>query len=225
MGQRTYLDAEQVIDRYREMWHEALDEENAKQGVVWGELEERATFELGRAAIAIAFERLVPKLGYPVAVQRKLEFKFADDLDWSIVCYLDLETSTADLEQEVHRVVDYKVKGAQVSNWQADRDPQAGLYLAARWLTGWPAQELCFAQILKPGRQRKQLGVALTRTTRGVGQMRSSLARIAQAASQINALYDRFGPDRPWGFADPTGWKCSARYCDAWGRCPGGGGL
>ncbi len=53
----------------------------------------------------------------------------------------------------------------------------------------------------------------------------ASLARTAQAASQITALYDRFGPDRPWGFADPSAWKCSARFCDAWGRCPGGGGL
>ena len=150
-------------------------------------------------------------------VQRKLEFTLAAELEWTVVCYLDLETVCGDHLTEVHRVVDYKVKSAAIGTWQADRDPQAGLYLAARWLTDWPAQELCFAQILKPGRQRKQLGVALTSTTRGVGQMRSSLARIAQAASQITALYDRFGADRPWGFADPSAWKCNARYCDAWG--------
>jgi hypothetical protein len=66
LGQRTYLDAEQVIDHYREMWREALDEEDEKQGVVWGELDERAAFELGRHAIALAFEQLVPKLGAPL---------------------------------------------------------------------------------------------------------------------------------------------------------------
>ncbi len=27
------------------------------------------------------------------------------------------------------------------------------------------------------------------------------------------------------GFADPSGWKCSARYCEAWRSCPGGAGL
>jgi hypothetical protein len=62
-------------------------------------------------------------------------------------------------------------------------------------------------------------------TRRTVGQLRATLARIAQAASQIHALYERFGPDEPWGFADPSGWKCSPRYCAHYARCPGGGGL
>src|SRR5204863_397469 len=52
-----------------------------------------------------------------------------------------------------------------------------------------------------------------------------ALVRIAQVASQIAALYERYGPDEPWGFADPSGWKCSPRYCGHYGRCPGGGGL
>ena len=56
-------------------------------------------------------------------------------------------------------------------------------------------------------------------------QLRGTLARIAQAASQIAALYERFGPDEPWGFADPIGWKCAPRYCRHHARCPGGAGL
>ncbi len=142
----------------------------------------------------------MPKLGQPVAVQRQLEFKLADGIDWTILCYLDLETTRFTLPAaESHRVIDYKVKGSAISKWKADRDPQAGLYLAGRWLGGWPAQEFCFAQLLKPGKQRKQLAAALTTTTRTVGQMRSSLARIAQAASQIVGYYERYGPDRSWG--------------------------
>jgi hypothetical protein len=47
----------------------------------------------------------------------------------------------------------------------------------------------------------------------------------ARRTAQIVACYERFGPDEPWGFADPGGWKCSARYCGAWGSCPGGAGL
>ncbi len=115
LGQREHLDVEQITDRYRDCWREALDEEDAKQGVRWGELEERGAFELGRAAIALAFEQLVPKLGYPVAVLRKLEFKLADEIDWSVVCYLRLETSTGSLTDDVHRVVDYRVKSAAIS--------------------------------------------------------------------------------------------------------------
>jgi hypothetical protein len=39
------------------------------------------------------------------------------------------------------------------------------------------------------------------------------------------ACHERFGPDEPWGFADPTGWKCSARYRTHNRVCPGGHGL
>jgi hypothetical protein len=51
-----------------------------------------------------------------------------------------------------------------------------------------------------------------------------------EATKQVKRLrtlrrYERFWPDGPWGFADPGGWKCSERYCEAWGTCPGGRGL
>jgi hypothetical protein len=66
---------------------------------------------------------------------------------------------------------------------------------------------------------------SLVTTSRTTGQLRGILARIAQAASQICALHERFGPEAPWGFGDPSGWKCSARYCSHHARCPGGAGL
>jgi len=69
------------------------------------------------------------------------------------------------------------------------------------------------------------MSASLVTTHRSRARLRGALVRIAQAASQIVACYERFGPDRPWGFADPTGWKCSPRYCEAWHGCPGGGGL
>ncbi len=62
-------------------------------------------------------------------------------------------------------------------------------------------------------------------TSRTVEQLRGALARIALVAAQIAACHERFGPDRPWGFADPSSWKCSRRHCEAWHSCPGGGGL
>ena len=54
--------------------------------------------------------------------------------------------------------------------------------------------------------------------------MRGVLARIAVVASQIAACHERYGPDQPWGFADPTSWKCSPRYCAHWAS-PGRRGL
>jgi hypothetical protein len=125
----------------------------------------------------------------------------------------------------VAEVVDYKVKSSPITQAKADVDPQAGLYLAGRWLEGEPARAFRFAQIAKPGSRRKHMSSTLITTTRTLGQQRATLARIAQAASQIHALYERYGPDEPWGFADPTGWKCGPRYCSAWHACPGGAGL
>jgi hypothetical protein len=113
-------------------------------------------------------------------------------------------------------VVDFKVKNSPISQDRADSDSQAGLYLAGRWLEEYPASELCFAQIAKPGKRRKQMSASLVRTTRSPGQLRGVLARLALAASQITACYERYGPDQPWGFADPTSWKCSPRYCSHW---------
>jgi hypothetical protein len=49
------------------------------------------------------------------------------------------------------------------------------------------------------------MSASFVTTARTDGQLRGALARIAQAASQIHAYYERFGPERPWGFAHPTG--------------------
>jgi len=67
---------------------------------------------------------------------------------------------------------------------------------------------------------------SLVTTARSTDQLRASLARVAQAASQMAAYHERVGSDQPWGLADPTSWKCSARYCDHFARaCPGGAWL
>jgi hypothetical protein len=112
-----------------------------------------------------------------------------------------------------------------LSQDKADHDFQPAVYLAGRWLERDPAAQFCFAQIAKPGPRRKEIGASIVTTSRSIGQLRGALARIAQVARQIVACYERFGPEDPWGFADPAGWKCSVRYCEAWGRCPGGAGL
>jgi hypothetical protein len=116
------LDVDQVKDAYRDGWRTDAEAEHARLGIAWeDELPAGGAFNIGLQAIELTSERLVPQLGEPVAVQRKVEYTVAPGLDWSVLCYLDLE--------------------------------------------------------------------------------------------------------EPWGFADPGGWKCTARYCEAWGRCPGGAGL
>jgi hypothetical protein len=218
------LTLDQVKDLYRELWHQRLAE-----GLVDfdHELTEPGAFQLGLDALELTFSELVPRLGTPVAAQRKLEFALAPGLvEWTVQCYLDLETERIDdTGTTIPTVVDYKVKNSVHTQARADHDPQAGLYLAGRWLTGQPAREFCFAQIAKPGRRRKQMSTSLVTTRRTAGELRGTIARIAQAARQIAALYERLGPDEPWGFADPISWKCAPAYCRHHARCPGGAGL
>lgn len=213
----------QVLDIYRERWRAELEIQSEQHGVEWDEeLTERAAFELGRQAVELALAELVPHLGDPIDVQRRLEFSIAPGLEWTVLCYLDLETLAADGRPTV---VDFKVKGSLIGQEQADRDVQAGLYLAGRWLEAHPAAGLLFAQIAKQGKRRKQMSSAIVSTTRTAGELRGALARVALAASQIAASYERLGPDQPWGFADPSGWKCSQHWCPHWASCPGGRGL
>jgi PD-(D/E)XK nuclease superfamily protein len=223
------LTHDQLHDAYRDHWTRELAAETAKRGVRWDdELDEPRAFTIGLEAISLTLAELVPMIGRPVAVQRELEYTLAPDLEWTIQGFLDLETLRETTEpggEPVPAIVDYKVKTTLHSQAKADSDPQAGLYLAGRWLTGQPAQQFCFAQIGKPGSRRKTMTSAFVITRRSIGQLRTTLARIAQAASQIAALYERYGPDEPWGFADPSGWKCSPRYCGHYARCLGGGAL
>jgi hypothetical protein len=226
-GERLTLD--QLQDAYRDHWTHKLADEQSKRGVNWDhELDEAAAFTMGLQALALTMRELLPVLGRPIAVQRELDYTFAPGLEWTIQGFLDLETLRPSDEpggDVVPAIVDYKVKSTLHSQAKADHDPQAGLYLAGRWLAGEPAEHFCFAQIGKPGKKRKTMSTAFVITRRSTRELRATLVRIAQAASQIHALYERFGPDEPWGFADPAGWKCSQRYCGHWGRCPGGGGL
>src|SRR4051794_3412231 len=226
LERRQTITLEQMRDAFRDLWFEQLEREEAERGVRWApELDEQTAFAIGLDAIAITHAELVPALGEPVAVQRTLEFALAPGLEWTVTGVLDLETLRERDGQTVPAVIDYKVKSTPLNQDKADRDAQAGLYLAGRWLAGDPAREFGFAQIHRPGARRKQIACSLVTTTRSAGQLRGVLARIGQAAGQMRALYERFGPDAPWGFADPAGWKCSPRYCTHHARCPGGAGL
>jgi hypothetical protein len=223
-GERLSVD--QLKDAFWDGWKAAAEAEREQLGIAWEtDLREDRAFKLGLDAVELTFSELIPHLGEPVAVQRRVEYTLAPGLEWSVVCYLDLETRRSDAGALLSAVADYKVKTTPLSQHKADHDFQPAVYLAGRWLEGDPAAQFCFAQIAKPGPRRKQIGASIVTTSRSTGQLRGALVRIAQVARQIVTNYERFGPDEPWGFADPGGWKCSERYCEAWGSCPGGAGL
>jgi PD-(D/E)XK nuclease superfamily len=223
-GERLSVD--QVKDAFWDGWKAAAEAEGEQLGIAWEtDLREDSAFKLGLDAVELTFSELIPQLGEPVAVQRKVEYTIAPGLEWSVLCYLDLETRRPDAGEIVPAVVDYKVKTTPLTQYKADHDFQPAVYLAGRWLEGDPATQFCFAQIAKPGPRRKEIGASIVTTRKSTGQLRGALVRIAHAARQIVACYERFGPDEPWGFADPTGWKCSPRYCEAWASCPGGAGV
>jgi PD-(D/E)XK nuclease superfamily len=208
-------------------WKRQLEAENDKLGVACDERLDRPTaLKLGVRALALASEQLVPRLGEPVAVQRRVELRLGE-VEWTVEGYLDLETRRHEpgSEEPVEEVVDYKVKaGSAITEAAAARNPQASLYLAARWLEGRPAR-FQFAQTLIPGAQRKTMTTSLIPAERTTGELRATLARIALTAAQIATAYERFGADGPWQWADPSSWKCSPRYCEHWRGCPGGAGL
>jgi hypothetical protein len=88
-GDRLAVD--QVLDLYREQWAVELEAEQGERGVDWEEeLSEPSAFEVGRQAIELAMAELIPHLGDPVDVQRRLEYSIAPE--WTVLCYLDLET-------------------------------------------------------------------------------------------------------------------------------------
>jgi hypothetical protein len=157
--------------------------------------------------------------------------------DEMLRCPVTLLTDRRETRQ-ITGIVDYKVKNQSISAHRADRDLQATLYLAERWLHGAPVGDFRFAQIAKPGTRRQSMTTALIPTTRTPEQMRSVFMRFAMVASQITAAYNQLGPDRPWGFAEPGFWKCEpdhhasgngapvrGRFCVHWPSCPMGRGL
>src|SRR5207248_2453404 len=72
-GERLTLD--QVKDAYWDGWKAATEGEREHLGVAWeADLREETAFKLGLDAIDLSFAELIPQLGEPVAVQRRVEF-------------------------------------------------------------------------------------------------------------------------------------------------------
>src|SRR4051795_7262184 len=70
-GERLTLD--QLHDAYRDHWTRELAAEQAERGVHWdAELDETGAFTMGLQALALSLRELIPLLGRPGDVQRRL---------------------------------------------------------------------------------------------------------------------------------------------------------
>ena len=106
-GERLSLD--QVKDAFWDGWKAAAETEREQLGIAWEEeLREDRAVTLGLDVLDLTFAQLIPRLGEPVAVQRKLEFSIHPAADWTVLCYLDLETIRPESDAPVATVVDYK---------------------------------------------------------------------------------------------------------------------
>ena len=148
------LSLDQVKDAFWDGWKAAAEAEREQLGIAWEtDLREDSAFKLGLDAVELSFSELIPHLGEPVAVQRKVEYTLAPGLEWSVLCYLDLETRRPDTGALVPAVVDYKVKTTPLSQYKADRDFQPAVYLAGRWLEGAPVFRIVlYGTMAYPGR-------------------------------------------------------------------------
>jgi hypothetical protein len=124
-------------------WKQQLAAENDKLGVTWDErLDRHSALKLGVKALVIAFEQLVPQLGEPIAVQRRVECRLGP-VEWTVEGYLDLETRRPMLgtEEPAEEIIDYKVKaGSAITETTAARNP-AGQSLPRRTLARGPARD------------------------------------------------------------------------------------
>src|SRR5687767_7094402 len=95
------------------------------------------------------------------------------------------------------------------------------------WLAGAPAHEILLRRDRHAGARRNNRWAKLRLPPAGAPDScaRATLVRIAKAASQIVAAYERYRPDEPWRSPDPGGRKRSLRYCPHHAARPGGAGL
>jgi PD-(D/E)XK nuclease superfamily len=174
-GERLSVD--QLKDAFWDGWKAATETEREQLGIAWEtDLREDSAFKLGLDAVELTFSQLIPHLGEPVAVQRKVQYTLAPGLEWSVLCCLDLETRRSDAGAQLPAVVEYKVKTTPLSQHKADHDFQPAVYLAGRWPEGDPA-----AVLLRPDRQARPAPQTDRRLDRDHDQIGRPAARRACA--------------------------------------------
>jgi hypothetical protein len=81
----------ELVDVFRDTWHSKLKTDGDR--IAWEHgLTPAIAERMGRTAVTLTNERLIPRLGTAVAAQRKFEIRLAPALQWTVVGYVDLDT-------------------------------------------------------------------------------------------------------------------------------------
>jgi hypothetical protein len=120
-----HLSLDQVKDAFWDGWKAAAEAEREHLGIAWEtDVREDNAFKRGLDAVELTFSQLILHLGDPIAVQRRVEYALAPELEWSLLCYLDLEVRRPDAGEVLAAVIDYKVKTTPLTQSKADHDFQ-----------------------------------------------------------------------------------------------------
>lgn len=193
------LETENVLDLYAGFMGLKIEEDVDWKDVKPGELKDQ-----GAKLVRLYWDKVGRTLD-PIAVERKFTVTLGD-ADWDVNGYFDVE--------EAHRVIDLKAS-KDVSQADADRDPQPTMYLWARHHEGSPADDFQFHNLKTTVMPRLQV----VTTTRTVVQLDEWSRRIVGIAREIawRAEYDQ------WQGAAPKSWWCQEKFCGFWQDCPYGG--
>ena len=124
-------------------WKSRREAEREQLGIAWEtDLREDGAFKLGLDAVELTFSELIPRLGEPVAVQRKVEYTLAPGLEWSVLVLPRPRDPTAPTtgERATRPSSTTRCKTTRYDPVQGRTDDfQPAVYLAGRWLEGDPA--------------------------------------------------------------------------------------
>lgn len=148
----------------------------------------------------------------PLAVERGFSIKFPET-DWNVVGYVDVEGEGIGLFATLH---DIKTVGR--ANNAIDQDLQCTMYSAAKYADNGTLPGYAWHQIKRPTKKDGPQIMLLT-TTRTEQQVTTYLARVAQAAREIEWRTQTGN----WAGAAPGSTWCSERRCHLWKSCPYGG--
>lgn len=154
-----------------------------------------------------------------VAVQHEFRERLAPALQWDVMGKLDQLWHHPG--RGVYRIRDTKISSSTMNPKKAHERLQPGLYLSALHRAGLPVDQFVFDtynRTLQAGP-----GFRSNATVRTLGQMRRVWTKVVSAAVQIDALAARQGIHAPWPVMLEEHWRCSARFCDLWSTCEGGG--
>lgn len=184
-----------------------------------------------------------------VDAQEEFRFAFSEHHQWYVTGKLDIILQHKQ-DRDRWRIIDTKLRGSDMKYENALASIQGPLYQYGEMLKGrrcefaydslnrrafdagrvwkWGPLKDQFVYLKTFFVKGEEFGVGLTRheVPYDEGLMRSAVMKLGMAATELWAYMERFGPTKLWpllGHRDPGSWKCSAKFCEVYWECPGGG--